>query len=126
MLLGDDILIGDATLGEEYLKVIYDLGVDISLAKTHKSKDLCEFAKRWIYKGHEISPFPISALKGVGQKYYLLTGFLLECEKKGFDFTGGVPMVVKSFFSKVYPKRSSFAKALGRKSYVVEQIIRMI
>jgi hypothetical protein len=46
VVLGDDVLIGDEDVGELYLRIINDLGIDVSLAKTHKSKDLCEFAKR--------------------------------------------------------------------------------
>jgi hypothetical protein len=46
VLLGDDVLIGDKDVGELYLDIIKSLGVDVSLAKTHISPDLCEFAKR--------------------------------------------------------------------------------
>jgi hypothetical protein len=38
------------------------LGVDISVAKTHVSKDTYEFAKRWIKSGKEITGLP---LKGI-------------------------------------------------------------
>jgi hypothetical protein len=44
--LGDDVLIGDEDVAELYLKIIQDLGIDVSKAKTHISKDICEFAKR--------------------------------------------------------------------------------
>jgi hypothetical protein len=46
VLLGDDVLIGDEDVAELYLKIIQDLGIDVSKAKTHISKDICEFAKR--------------------------------------------------------------------------------
>jgi hypothetical protein len=46
LVLGDDVLIGDVQLGESYLSFIKELGVDVSLAKTHISPSLCEFAKR--------------------------------------------------------------------------------
>lgn len=46
MLLGDDILIGDEEVAKLYLEIIQDLGVDVSMAKTHVSKTTCEFAKR--------------------------------------------------------------------------------
>jgi hypothetical protein len=46
VLLGDDVLIGDKDVGELYLDIIRSLGVDVSLAKTHISPFLCEFAKR--------------------------------------------------------------------------------
>jgi hypothetical protein len=125
VLLGDDILIGDDEVGRRYLEVINALGVDVSLAKTHISKTTCEFAKRWIHKGVEISPVPISALKGVGKKYYLLTSFLMQLEEKGYVIDS-YQKVVQAFFSKIYPHRRSFRRTLGDKAYIVEQIIRII
>jgi len=125
-LLGDDVLIGDKEVGELYLQVITDLGVDVSLAKTHISLTTLEFAKRWIHKGQEISPVPISALKQVGRKYYLLAAFLIELESKGFDFSGGIQQVVQSFFSMIHSKRRSFARSLGDKAYIVERVMRII
>jgi len=123
--LGDDILIGDDEVGKRYLEVIDALGVEVSLAKTHISQTTCEFAKRWIHKGVEISPVPISALKGCGKKYYLLTSFLMQLEGKGYVIDS-YQKVVQDFFSKIYPHRRSFRRTLGNKAYLVEQIIRII
>jgi len=118
-------LIGDDEVGKRYLEVIDALGVEVSLAKTHISKTTCEFAKRWIHKGVEISPVPISALKGCGKKYYLLTSFLMQLEGKGYVIDS-YQKVVQDFFSKIYPHRRSFRRTLGEKAYLVEQIIRII
>jgi hypothetical protein len=63
--------------------MIQSLGVEVSMAKTHKSKYFFEFAKRYFYFSKEITHFPISALKENGNRYYLLTNLLLECENKG-------------------------------------------
>jgi hypothetical protein len=46
IILGDDIVIKDDIVAKNYIKIINKLGVDISLAKTHVSKDTYEFAKR--------------------------------------------------------------------------------
>jgi len=62
VLLGDDILIGDPSVGREYRALVAELGVEVSEAKTYVSQDLCEFAKRLLYKGSEITPFPVSAV----------------------------------------------------------------
>lgn len=78
VLLGDDILIGNFKLAEMYIQTIESLGVEVSVLKTHWSKHFGEFAKRLIFKGQEISPFPMSAIKEVGRKYYLLTNFIME------------------------------------------------
>jgi len=76
-LLGDDIVIGDEEVGELYMQVISDLGLQYSPAKTHKSKDFYEFAKRIIVsKNEEITPFPISALKNCGKSVSQLTTLL--------------------------------------------------
>jgi hypothetical protein len=46
VLLGDDVLIGDKEVGDLYLDIMKSLGVEVSMAKTHISPVLCEFAKR--------------------------------------------------------------------------------
>jgi hypothetical protein len=82
-LLGDDIVIGHKEVAEAYIRLLKSLGVEISELKTHKSQHLYEFAKRQIYKGLEISPFPISALKESMSRYYRMTNLLIEQSKRG-------------------------------------------
>lgn len=82
-LLGDDIVIGNAAVGELYIETLNSLGVEVSLPKTHKSCVFYEFAKRLILNGIEISPFPISALKESQKRYYLLVNLLIESVNKG-------------------------------------------
>jgi len=48
----------------------------ISEAKTHISLDLYEFAKRWVYKGVEITGFSVGGLLETMKKYSLLHEFL--------------------------------------------------
>jgi hypothetical protein len=66
-LLGDDVLIGSADVANLYLDIMKKLGVEISAQKTHISKDFCEFAKQLIYRGENISPFPMSSIKESGK-----------------------------------------------------------
>jgi len=61
-LLGDDLLLVGDELYNSYLKVVTSLHMELSVAKTFKSNDLFEFAKRFFYKGKEISPFPMGAV----------------------------------------------------------------
>lgn len=82
-LLGDDILIGDDALAEAYLSVMESIGVEISIPKTHRSSTFGEFAKRLFFKGVEISPFPLSALKESARRYYQLVNLLMEQERRG-------------------------------------------
>jgi len=46
IILGDDIVIKNSKVANNYIKIMTRLGVDISLHKTHVSKDTYEFAKR--------------------------------------------------------------------------------
>lgn len=52
----------DPLLAQSYQDVIQSLGVEISKTKSHISTDLFEFAKRFGYKGTEITPYPITGL----------------------------------------------------------------
>jgi hypothetical protein len=62
ILLGDDIVINNNDVAIKYRTIMTRLGVDISVHKTHVSRNTYEFAKRWIQRGVEISPLP---LKGI-------------------------------------------------------------
>jgi hypothetical protein len=64
IILGDDIVIKNDNVARRYIKVITSLGVDVSLNKTHVSKDTYEFAKRWIkpLTKTEITGVPLKGL----------------------------------------------------------------
>jgi hypothetical protein len=62
ILLGDDIVIKNDKVALMYKKWMNHLGVDLSDSKTHVSKDTYEFAKRWIYKGREITGLPLNGI----------------------------------------------------------------
>jgi len=56
-LLGDDLVIADRTVAREYLNLMMALGVEISAAKSLNSRNgSFEFAKRFIFKGIDVSP----------------------------------------------------------------------
>lgn len=61
-LLGDDIVIANAKVADEYRKLMQTYGVEIGLAKSLVSRDglTLEFAKRTFHKGNDISPVPFS------------------------------------------------------------------
>nr|UEP19801.1 RNA-dependent RNA polymerase [Sclerotinia sclerotiorum mitovirus 41] len=81
ILLGDDIVINHDKVARQYIKVMARLGVDISSAKTHVSKNTYEFAKRWVNKGLEITGLP---LRGIASN------------------TNNLPVVVKQLVSYMY------------------------
>jgi hypothetical protein len=72
-VLGDDIVIANDLVAEEYLRLMRMLGVDINLSKSLISKDFCEFAKRWLGpNGLDLSPLgPGLILRTVRNRYYL-------------------------------------------------------
>lgn len=65
ILLGDDIVIANKAVAEEYQKLISQLGVAISEAKSHVSNDTFEFAKRWYQAATEITGIQLSAFQNV-------------------------------------------------------------
>lgn len=71
-LLGDDILIADLKVSAEYRRILDSIGVECGIAKSvisNKGISL-EFAKRYIYKGVDVSPIPLkevlSSARGFG------------------------------------------------------------
>lgn len=62
IILGDDIVIKDDSVAREYMMLMQKFGVELSMNKTHVSKDYYEFAKRWICPLGEVSPIPISGI----------------------------------------------------------------
>jgi hypothetical protein len=122
-LLGDDILIGDSALAEKYKEVILSLGVDFSPLKTHESEFLAEFAKRYIYKGEEITPFPISSLKECSRKFYLLVPLIHQEARKGWDFASGMGKTVSEYYRIVLGFPSSYCKGIELKSAICATIM---
>lgn len=62
IILGDDIVIKNNKVALKYIQLMEKLGVEISMHKTHVSKDTYEFAKRWIRQGKEITGLPLKGL----------------------------------------------------------------
>jgi len=90
-LLGDDILFGDRELYTKYREKLKLYQIDVSEAKTHESKILCEFAKRWIYYGEEITPFPLPALKECGRSISNLVPLLIAEQDRDHLLKCGIP-----------------------------------
>jgi hypothetical protein len=61
VLLGDDIVLTNGVVAEQYRTVMQQLGVEISETKTHVGETTYEFAKRWIHNRNEVSPAPLGS-----------------------------------------------------------------
>nr|UPW42271.1 MAG: putative RNA dependent RNA polymerase [Heilongjiang mito-like virus 10] len=125
-LLGDDIVIGDDEVASMYLEVLKTLGVKVSPLKTHRSPHLYEFAKRLIYKGEEITPFPISALRESCKISYLMVNLLVESENKGFKTTKGIPDALASFYGRTMDAPSVLRRRIRDSSASCELIMRIM
>jgi hypothetical protein len=87
-ILGDDIVIGDRSVALEYTRIMSDIGVKIGFNKSIVSKNLSlEFAKRFFYKGSEVTPLP---LVGIACAWLGVTG-VPEVLKASKDRTGRLP-----------------------------------
>jgi len=71
-LLGDDIVLTDATVVEYYQQLIKSVGGSFSEVKSHTSLHSYELAKRWIINGTEITGAPLRAFL-TKEKYSFLT-----------------------------------------------------
>lgn len=91
VILGDDVLIGDVLLGDLYRSKILSLGIGISEHKSYTTPHLCEFAKRYLYRGEEVSPFPLSSVIGNLEDVSLLVSALQSEERKGLVTRSGIP-----------------------------------
>jgi len=74
-LLGDDIVLTDTDVNREYRKLLDVLDMPVSDPKTHIG-ELYEFAKRWVYKGKEITAFASSGLLETVRNYSLFNNFI--------------------------------------------------
>jgi hypothetical protein len=133
-ILGDDVLIGDTSLYLKYRSYLDNLDIPVSEPKTHESKLLLEFAKRWVYKGEEITPFPIPAMREA-KNYAFLTSLLSQESERGYQCD--IPSSVKHWFQKKDEfrreksgkknsyKRDSFYTDLATLSLISENLIKM-
>lgn len=117
------MVIGDDQLAEKYSEVMEWLGVEVSKAKTWKSPHFLEFAKRYFYKGHEVTPFSCSAVVDWESDVALLSAAIVGEERKGLKALSGTPGAVGSFMRIVQriPKESVVRTA----SLAAERCLRM-
>jgi hypothetical protein len=62
LVLGDDVTIASKIVGEEYIKILNLIGVDVSLSKTVKRTNgmtAIEFASQLIVESEVYSPLPL-------------------------------------------------------------------
>nr|QIR30276.1 RNA-dependent RNA polymerase [Plasmopara viticola lesion associated mitovirus 53] len=76
-ILGDDVVIANDAVAQEYLKLMESLGVDINLSKSVISNRFTEFAKTWVGKGVNLSPLgPGLILQALRHRFFIPKLFL--------------------------------------------------
>jgi hypothetical protein len=84
-VLGDDVAIASCNVAAEYRVIMKEIGVEIGFNKSILSDNLSlEFAKRFFYKGEEVTPFPLVGL-AVG---LLGASFVPEVIRASEELTG--------------------------------------
>lgn len=122
VLLGDDLVIQDESLNNKYLELLGLYGISYSKEKSHINHNgVLEFAKRFVVRGKEITPFPINALYVSKRKPLLILNTLLEEMRKGW-FQNQRPLSVFSHWLEISPLSSSFKKKTMEKSLPIIQI----
>lgn len=81
-VLGDDVVIASREVADRYRQIMKEIGVEIGFNKSILSTNLSlEFAKRFFYKGEEVTPFPLVgvAVGLLGASY--VPEVIQSCEK---------------------------------------------
>jgi len=86
VLLGDDIVINNNIIAKEYKRLLSQLGVEVSINKTHESSTFLEFAKRQVFLGTEISSFPLPAILTNYNHIPMMISDLMFINNKGWTF----------------------------------------
>lgn len=77
------------------------LQVEVSPAKTWVSPHALEFAKRYFYRGVEVTPFPISSVVDNVRDIALIVAALMGEERKGLVPLTGIPGAVRDLWRTV-------------------------
>jgi hypothetical protein len=115
MLLGDDIVIANDIVAKEYMKILEEWGVGVSLQKTHKSLNGFEFAKQTRLHRENVSQFPFSALFDRRSETFTTAGIIAN-EVWVKDWKVDLDSSLKSYFIEVLrwprPRFRAFAPTL--------------
>nr|BEQ09759.1 MAG: RdRP [Crassitunica tubakii mitovirus 2] len=108
-ILGDDIVIRDAVVANEYSKIMKNLGVDISPMKSHSGNHLLDFSKRLWLDHEEITGVPLHGLIESSQDFFLMAQELRSCVQRSTLDNTKVPVTfsLNKFLGELYNKRSA-------------------
>lgn len=128
IILGDDIVIWHDEVAKEYQEIMGELGVGISLPKSHISSNLYEFAKRLFLDGREITGIQVRGFYSNLNKYHLVYQMVF-----GLVFEKGylpcelntIPSLMESLFIDLGLKSKQVANLVAR-TRVLHALFRFI
>jgi hypothetical protein len=136
-VLGDDIVIANTAVAEEYKRIMDILGVEIGLAKSLVSPDglTLEFAKRTFNRGVDVSPVPFSeywigrqqlssALELVSKYKLSLTGYL-TLFGFGYKAKGSITGNLMSLGNRLRHRVLSYFSPLGPNPIGIKEFFSM-
>lgn len=90
------------------------------------SPDALEFAKRILYRGVEVTPFPTAAILGSLGSSVLLGAVLVSETRKGLVPAGGIPAAVRRLAGRLHPSMpGSVRRRWGRFASHMEALFRV-
>lgn len=127
-LLGDDLVINHKVVALEYCRLIRLLGVHWSKEKTHVSQHFYEFAKRIVWCGVDVTPFPLPALWSERKAGPIgLASVHDNASSKGwFSTADGIDSVWMGYFLALERSRSYSRKTAAKvkEAWIVISILR--
>jgi len=104
-VLGDDVVINDNQVADQYLILMESLGLKINLSKTIISNDFIEFAKRFITPEVDFSPIGAGNILSFMRKPVFISSLLKELYLKGYILSSDSIRSLISSLSPVYQKK---------------------
>lgn len=91
-MLGDDVVIANTRVANRYLKIMKEIGVDISIPKSFLSKEtdkhhIVEFAKQILVNGVNMSPIPVKLLDETIRDIFMFPTFIKKLRALSRDLT---------------------------------------
>nr|UIW13894.1 MAG: RNA-dependent RNA polymerase [Rhizoctonia solani mitovirus 103] len=122
-VLGDDIVIADDTVAEEYLVLMRSLGVSINLSKSLISTEFCEFAKKWIGPGINLSPVGAGLLLQAGRTKTFLPSLLAQMYENDLinNFSTALAAIASLPPNMKGQERNALWAAFGLNSFLIKK-----
>jgi len=86
-VLGDDVVIANDKVAQEYHNLLTYLGLDISMAKSIISSEFAEFAKKFIGPGVDYTPLGAGVILQAMRERYAIGMLFLESIRNGISST---------------------------------------